>query len=351
LSEIGGSVKGVAPRFSPLDKRLGLEGYRRTSLKLERLVCEIGMRLPYEQAAELIRDMLKVEVAGRQIERIVDRHGQRAIRQRDAEIEAAWQAPEPVGRQPAGPEVLYIEADGAWINSRECLKMEGKVGLVHQGPVKVGRNRQKLKAAVYVCSFQGSERLGEELYLEADRQGQERAQCIVFLSDGARSLRDICQTHFFDAIYVLDWFHLRRNLYRALRGYRAERGEDLAAAAYMTLKDLFWFGEVDLALDRLDRLRGQLCGAKARDDITDFKRFVHNNRDGIGYADLYEQGIHIGSGPIEKAADLIINRRCELRGMTWYRDTADGICNLRTLRFNHPSRWKHFWDTSPTFSC
>jgi hypothetical protein len=307
------------------------------------MVCEVGIRLPYEQAAELIQDLLQVEIAGRQIERIVDRHGQRAIQRRDTEIEAAWDAPEPVGRQPEGPDILYIEADGAWINSRERLKMEGKVGLVHQGSVKVGKNRQKLKSAVYVCSFQGSERLGQELYLEADRQGLERARRIVFLSDGARSLREICQTHFFDAIYVLDWFHLRRNLYKALRGYRAERGEDLAAVAYMTLKDLFWFGEIDLALERLDRLRGQLYGAKARDDITDFKRFVQNNRDGIGYADLHEQGIHVGSGPIEKAADLIINRRCELRGMTWYRDTADGICNLRTLRFNGHDRWRAFW--------
>jgi hypothetical protein len=84
----------------------------------------------------------------------------------------------------------------------------------------------------------------------------------------------------------------------------------------MTLKDLFWFGEIDLVLDRL---HGQLRGAHARVAITDFKRFVQNNRDGIGYADLHEQGVHIGSAPIEKAADLIINRRCELRGMTCYR--------------------------------
>jgi hypothetical protein len=29
--------------------------------------------------------------------------------------------------------------------------------------------------------------------------------------------------------------------------------------------------------------------------------------------------------------------------MTWYHDTADGICNLRALRFNHPQRWRDFW--------
>lgn len=331
--------------FFPLDRKLKLEAYRQTSQGLEKIVCELGVRLPYRQVSEVLAETMNLSLSDREVKHLVDRHGQRALAEREAEIEAVWRAPTPVGRQPEGPEVLYIEADGAWINSREGSKMEGKVGLVHQGPVKVGKHRHQLKSAVYVCSFQGAERLGEELYLEADRQGLERARRLIFLSDGDRSLRSIHQTHFYDALYVLDWFHLRRNLRQALRGYEAEHGPDQTAAAYMTLKDLLWFGEVDLALDRLDRLRGQVRAGQARDALTEFKAYLQSNRDGIGYADLYEQGIHIGSGPVEKAGDLVINRRCELRGMTWYRDTADGLCNLRTLRTNGPQRWQAFWPT------
>ena len=330
--------------FFPLDERLGLEPYRQTTRRLERCVCEVGVRLPYEQAVEVLDELLGVKVAGRQAERIVDRHGRRAIAGRDAELEEAWQSPSPIGRQAEGPEVLYIEADGTYINSRESRRAEGKVGLVHQGPQPVGRNRMRLRSAVYVTSFQGSERVGEELYLEADRQGLEQAGRVVLLGDGARWIRELQQTHFFDALYVLDWFHLQRELRRALRGAAAELGHDYVAAAHMTLRDLLWFGEVDLALEHLDRLRGKLAGGDARDALLVLKRYIHNNRDGIGYADLYEQGIHVGSGPIEKAADLIINRRCELRGMNWYRDTADGVCNLRALRFNGPHRWDAFWD-------
>lgn len=111
----------------------------------------------------------------------------------------------------------------------------------------------------------------------------------------------------------------------------------------MTLKDLLWFGEVDLVAERLDRLRGRLAGGQARDAITEFKGYILHNRDGISYAGLHEQGIHVGSGSIEKAADLLINRRCELRGMSWYPDTADDSCNLRALRFNDPQRWRQFW--------
>jgi hypothetical protein len=311
---------------------------------LERCVVEVGMRLPYDQTAEVLGELLRVQIAGRQAERIVDRHGRRAITRRDAELEEAWQSPSPIGRQGEGPEVLYIEADGSYVNSREGRRAEGKVGLVHQGPQWIGRTRMQLRSAIYVTSFQGSERLGEELYLEADRQGLEQARRVVLLGDGARWIRDLQQTHFFDALYILDWFHLRRELRRALRRAAAELGSDYMAVVHMTLRDLLWFGEVDLALERLDRLRGRLAGGDARDALLSFKRYVRNNRDGIGYADLHEQGIHVGSGPVEKAADLVINRRCELRGMSWYRDTADGICNLRALRFNGRSRWVAFWD-------
>ena len=72
-----------------------------------------------------------------------------------------------------------------------------------------------------------------------------------------------------------------------------------------------------------------------------------DNRSLIAYVDLFEAGIQVGSGPIEKAANLIINRRCELRGMTWYRDSANDISNLRAIYLNGCHRWAEFWPTWP----
>lgn len=99
----------------------------------------------------------------------------------------------------------------------------------------------------------------------------------------------------------------------------------------MTLRDLFWFGKVELALDRLDRQRGHPAHPNARDAITDLMRYVRTDQGGIRCAELCAQGFHVGSGLVEKAADLTSNRHCELRGMTWYRDSADAVFNLRAL--------------------
>jgi hypothetical protein len=70
---------------------------------------------------------------------------------------------------------------------------------------------------------------------------------------------------------------------------------------------------VDLALDRLARLRFRLRTRDAQETLAAFKRYLLTDRAGlVCSADLAEQGIHCGFGPVEKAADLIINRRCEL---------------------------------------
>jgi hypothetical protein len=86
----------------------------------------------------------------------------------------------------------------------------------------------------------------------------ERAGLVIFLSDGAKGLREIQQTHFHDARFVLDWFHLRREVYRALQMAVPELDPDYIHAKYVLFKDLLWVGEVDLVLERLDRLRGML---------------------------------------------------------------------------------------------
>lgn len=339
-----GGVRTAEPVFFPLDERLGLQPYIQTTKRLEQQACEVGIRLPYAQSAIVLEALMNVKLPGKQVARIVERHGHRAIEWRDRELDELWNAPSPLGKPPVGPEVLYIEADGSWINSRERLTMEGKVGLVHQGPARVGKNRMQLREATYVVSFQGSDRLGQELYLEAERQGLDQAETVILLGDGANWIRTLHQEHFYDAIYVLDWFHLGREIRKAFRPAKAELGADYVAVCRMTLRDLLWYGAVDWALERLVRWRSRLQGAAARDALTDLMRYIRTNRAGMCYADLHEQGIHVGSGPIEKTADLIINRRCELRGMTWYRDTADGVCNLRTIRFNDDTRWATFWN-------
>ncbi len=42
----------------------------------------------------------------------------------------------------------------------------------------------------------------------------------------------------------------------------------------------------------------------------------------------------MGSGLVERAVELVFNRRLKKRGMRWCRDNADAVVALRTCRLN-----------------
>jgi len=47
------------------------------------------------------------------------------------------------------------------------------------------------------------------------------------------------------------------------------------------------------------------------------------------------------SGPMEKAVDIVVARRLEARGMSWFRRGVSALVRLRLLRLN--GTWTHCW--------
>jgi hypothetical protein len=62
---------------------------------------------------------------------------------------------------------------------------------------------------------------------------------------------------------------------------------------------------------------------------------VENQRSWMGsYEDWRKQGYPVGSGMIERAVAIVINRRMKKRGMRWCRSNATAIVALRTDLLN-----------------
>ena len=95
-----------------------------------------------------------------------------------------------------------------------------------------------------------------------------------------------------------------------------------------------WHGGVDQALQGLRDLGAGLC-AEPSDAIKKAIRYVEHQRAWIGsYAQWRKQGYPVGSGMIERAVTLVINRRMKKRGMRWCRSNATAIVALRTDLLN-----------------
>ena len=73
------------------------------------------------------------------------------------------------------------------------------------------------------------------------------------------------------------------------------------------------------------------------DSLRELMTYVSNNADWIGDYDwLRSEGYPVGSGAVEKAVDIVINRRLKgRRGMRWKRACADEVAALRVLTLNN----------------
>ena len=63
--------------------------------------------------------------------------------------------------------------------------------------------------------------------------------------------------------------------------------------------------------------------------------YLDGQRAWIGASQAWQEaGSPIGSGLVERAVELVINRRRKRRGRRWWRITAQGVTALRIRRLN-----------------
>ena len=103
--------------------------------------------------------------------------------------------------------------------------------------------------------------------------------------------------------------------------------------------DVLIGGRIDMALRQLHRLYGRYL----TDQLSELVVYLAHNAEWIGdYDQLRSQGYPVGSGSVEEAVDIVINRRLKCRsGMSWWRSNADGVVSLRTLMLNDD--WDKMW--------
>ena len=143
------------------------------------------------------------------------------------------------------------------------------------------------------------------------------------------------------ATCILDWAHLWREVRHAILVAARAKGLSAQARDYQLWwhRTYLWQGHVEQALEGLRRLATDLP-AEALKPVQEAIRYLENQRPWIGSYERWKaQGYPVGSGLIERAVALVINRRMKKRGMRWCRPNATAIVALRTDLLNDD------WDT------
>jgi len=314
---------------------------------------------PYRVASRLLKRLSGAQISPEEMRLLTNEQGQQRAQQQQEEAEqqaAAPESAEPSGKEQveaAQPdEPLLVGMDGGWVCSREQRGgMEGKVAVVcsqmedlpmpelettfswssRGAPRRPPRQRHRLAKRRYVATFAPARHLGQQAQAAAQQLESSSSRRVVVLADGAAWIKQEQGKHFPHATCILDWAHLWREVRKAILA--AARAKGLAAKErdYQLYfhRTALWLGNVEQALEGLRRL-SEGVPTDLLKPVQEAIRYLENQRSWIGsYEDWRQQGYPVGSGMIERAVAIVINRRMKKRGMRWKRVNGTAIVALR----------------------
>jgi hypothetical protein len=210
------------------------------------------------------------------------------------------------------------------------------------------RQRHRLVERRFVATFGPSRQLGHQAKAAAQTLCSDPSRPVVVLADGAGWIKQEQARHFPQATGILDWAHLWREVRHAIR--TAARAKPLAPRErdyhlYLQ-RSWLWRGAVDQAVQGLRALDTGLP-PEASETVKKAITYLEHQRPWIGsYEHWRKLGYPVGSGMIERAVALVINRRMKKQGMRWCRPNATAVVALRTDLLNEdwmtPQRLRAF---------
>ena len=197
-----------------------------------------------------------------------------------------------------------------------------------------GHPQRDPDSTTYVGAIESSTLFGWRIYAEALRRGLEQAPTVIVLTDGARYNHTIVQTHFPQAVHIVDLFHAYEHLTtiaQILWGPEAK--------APKTWRDWLEAGDIR----RLLRQVGKQLPASAPSKKSMLKQlcYFENNAPQMRYAEYREKKFFVGSGVVEAGCRTVIGERLKQSGMRWSVRGANAIIALRCCILS--GRFEDFW--------
>jgi hypothetical protein len=341
-------AQGHQGRF-PDDERLDIV-QTTYSPGVRRLMARAGSQSQFEQAAEDLRCYAGLKIEPREIERVAEEVG-RQVEQWLSEQQG--QVLQRVGTPPVSPRSqpkFYISFDGTGIPVRKnelvgrrgkqadgsARTREVKLGCVFTqvGLDKEGYPQRDPDSTTYVGAIESSTLFGWRMYAEALRRGLAQAQEVIVLTDGARYNRTIAQTHFPEAVHIVDLFHAYEHLTVIAQILWGQ-----AAKAPKAWRDLLEAGNISRLLSKAAQ---QLppSGRSKKPLLKQLGYFEHNAAQ-MRYAEYRAKKFFVGSGVVEAGCRTVIGERLKQSGMRWSVRGANAIIALRCCILS--GRFEDFW--------
>ncbi len=331
-----GSVRGVGPRFFPLDEELALMPGCLTPLGHEQLVRLAGW-MPFERAAELFEEFTRIEVSSGLSRRYTEKAGEVYVALQTKEME---QLEREKPAAPSGADKLQISADGAmvpllhgeWGEARTVVIGEVQPAVEEQGKAVVHtRNLSYFSRKVPAEEF---ERLA---LVEIHRRGVENAREVAAIQDGAEWEQGFVDYHCPKAVRILDFPHAGEHINQVGQFLYGEGTPQARQWLEEQLHRLKQYGPEEL-LGELNALNQQYPQAEP---VSGNLAYLQKRQAQMQYPLFQAQGWPIGSGIVESGNKLVVEARLKGSGMHWAEAHVDPMLAIRNILCS--DRWKMEW--------
>jgi len=287
---------------------------------MQQLMTYCGQLDSYEKSNEVMKEMLQIEVSETQIYRVTDFYGKAA---------GAIVNTGPVLSPVKAGEVMYVEADGSMILTREEGWSEVKVGRIF----KSGDCLHAEEKPGWISHSQYTAHLGSHKDFTAtmdtliDKYGN-LGNRLVFVSDGAAWIKNWIEDAFPKAVSILDYYHVCEHLHEFSSSVFTDKRKESA----WTDKQKEWLlkGEVNGVISNIKRV------GKNSEAAIKLISYYSNNKSRMKYHEYVKIGCGIiGSGAIESAHRTLVQKRMKQSGQRWSWAGAQHMLNLRVVRKNN----------------
>jgi len=330
-------VKADGRTYHPLDRAIGL-GRNEASAGLRETICDLALRLPYRQVAEVASRLTGEPLSHQGAWRVLQAEGIRVRDEESALVASVFDLGEAPPHVPA-PELVVVEADGTYLRAQRepSTRFEVKTGVFYTAKEPAGGRRHRrfrlLDKGCYATTAD-ADRFGRGLAARGFAWvGLHRARHVLCVHDGLDDYGQTFRDWFPRAVHQIDHFHLAERLWHAC-------GAD--PARFARLRVIAFSDPVGLARDVGRRFPG--LDPEHRAELASYLRTVAPDLHGI---DRLPEGLRrgpmriVGSGVVEKHQDLLVGRRMKGRGMRWTRRGADNLLALQARRLS--DRWPSAW--------
>ena len=291
------------------------------------LMCLVGQSVVFEEGSELLSELMGVDVGSSQLQRVCTHFGNEVNPLINSNCEAVIPRLKP---SPHPQDVVYVMMDGSMIFTRDNEWRELKLGRLFCGRqvVDIQPKRREVLNSVYVGHL-GSV---DDFFPKFERHliGYHNK---VIIGDGAKWIWNWAEDNYPGAIQILDFYHAKEKLVLFARYQFKDEQKRVQWIKQQT--DKLLDNQLEEVLITLRSCRARTQEAKlAKQKAIDYY-LEHDDR--MQYKTYRDQGLMIGSGPIEAAHRSVIQQRLKLSGQKWSINGAQAITNLRC--YKHSGAW------------